>query len=258
MSRPDDADLPLSLLQFYRTAPYPCSYLADRQARSRVAAPPYLIDTPIYSHLVRRGFRRSGLFTYRPDCPDCHACTPVRLPVAQFTPNRSQQRCLAGNAHLEAHERPLIEEDEHHALYARYQAARHPGGGMDPDDREQYADFLLRSQIDTRLIEFRDPRAGNAVRMVCLIDVLDDGLSSVYSFYDADLPAAGLGKFGILWQISQCQSHRLPYLYLGYWIGACRKMAYKTDYQPIEGLVDGRWQVLKTPAPSAIPQHRQG
>lgn len=247
MSRPDDSDLPFSLLQYYRTAPYACSYLAEQEARSLVAAPPYLIDNAIYSHLVRRGFRRSGLFTYRPDCAACRECIPVRLPIADFVPDRSQQRCFKRNAHLEVLERSLAEDAEHFALYTRYQSHRHPGGGMDIGDREQYADFLLNSQVDTRLIEFRDasiPDQSPILRMVSLIDVLDDGLSSVYTFYDPDLASASLGKYGILWQIAQCAAHRLPYLYLGYWIRGCRKMAYKTGYQPIEGLIDGRWQRL--------------
>ncbi|WP_319239684.1 arginyltransferase [uncultured Propionivibrio sp.] len=249
MSRPDDSELPFSLLQFYQTAGYPCSYLPDRPARSLVAAPPYLIDTPIYSHLVRRGFRRSGLFTYRPDCGTCHACVPVRLPVADFIPNRSQQRCQKRNAHLRAGEQPLIENDAHFALYQHYQSTRHAGGGMDVGDREQYADFLLRSHVETRLIEFREPDAAATLRMVSLIDVLDDGLSSVYTFFDPDLPGAGFGSYGILWQIAQCLANDLPYLYLGYWIADCRKMAYKADFQPIEGLIDGHWQRLDCGTP---------
>ena len=246
MSRPDDSGLPLSLLQFYQTATYPCSYLADRPARSLVAAPPYLIDDTTYSQLVRRGFRRSGLFTYRPDCEYCQDCIPVRIPVAQFVPDRSQRRCLKANAHLEIRERSLVDDEEHYALYARYQATRHHGGGMDQGDREQYADFLLRSHVDTRFIEFRDSRDHAALRMVSLIDVLDDGLSSVYTFFDPDRPHAGFGKFGILWQIGQCIANDLPYLYLGYWIRDCRKMTYKAAYRPIEGLIDGIWQPIFT------------
>lgn len=248
MSRPDDAELPLSLIQFYRTAAYPCSYLQNRSAHSLVAAPPYLIDAPIYSQLIRRGFRRSGLFTYRPDCDTCGDCVPVRIPVAQFIPDRSQRRCLKKNANLEVYERPLADDTEHYALYERYQATRHPGGGMDQGDPEQYSDFLLRSHVNTRLIEFRDPGAQAALRMVSLIDVLDDGLSSVYTFYDPDVLGAGFGKYSILWQIAQCKANGLPYLYLGYWIRDCGKMAYKADYRPIEGLIDGTWQTLPTPA----------
>lgn len=236
--------LPESLLHFYATSPYPCSYLEHRQARSQVATPAHLIDSDIYSALVRQGFRRSGIFTYRPHCDTCQACTPVRLPVAQLHPDRSQRRAIQRHGHLQARELPLIFNDAHYALYNRYQAARHPDGGMDEDNHEQYEQFLLQSHVDTRLIEFSD---SDGVRMVSLIDVLDDGLSSVYTFYDPDQARASFGTYNILWQASQCRALGLPYLYLGYWIEESRKMAYKARFRPIEGLIDGKWQPLPTP-----------
>lgn len=241
MALPDDAALPFSLLQFYLTSPYPCSYLPDRQARSQVATPAHLIDAQIYSSLVREGFRRSGIFTYRPHCDQCQACVPVRLPVAELQPNRSQRRAFKQHANLRVRELPLIFFDTHFALYKRYQQARHPGGGMDEDSHDQYAQFLLQSRVDTRLIEFSD---ADGVRMVSLIDVLEDGLSSVYTFYDTDLPGSSFGVFNILWQAAQCKALGLPYLYLGYWIAESRKMAYKTAFRPIEGRINGQWAPL--------------
>ncbi len=244
MSQINDSKLPFSLLQFYSTAPYTCSYLHGEKARSQVATPPHLITGEFYGALVRAGFRRSGVFTYRPHCDTCHACVPVRLPVARFKPNRSQRRSLIAHEGLQARELPLGFFDEHYDLYLRYQAARHAGGGMDQDSNEQYSHFLLQSRVDTRLIEFTDPRAGNALRMVSIIDVLDDGLSSVYTFYDPAIGGASFGTYNILWQVAQCVANHLPYLYLGYWIGNSRKMAYKSNFRPIEGLFDGEWRDL--------------
>ncbi|HEX5675991.1 MAG TPA: arginyltransferase, partial [Azonexus sp.] len=170
MSLPDDSALPFSLLQFYATSPYPCSYLPGRDARSQVATPTHLIDAEVYSTLVRRGFRRSGAFTYRPHCINCEACIPVRLPVAELQYSRAQRRAIRNHANLTIRQRPLAFFAEHYALYTRYQNARHAGGGMDEDGHEQYAHFLLQSNVDTRLIEFSD---GDAVRMVSIIDVLE-------------------------------------------------------------------------------------
>jgi arginyl-tRNA--protein-N-Asp/Glu arginylyltransferase len=244
-------DIPLSALHYYLTAPYPCSYLPDMQARSQVATPALLISAPVYSELVQRGFRRSGSYTYRPYCDNCHACVPLRIVAKQFKANRSQRRAWKQHAHLEATLHPLQDNAEYYDLYQRYQRARHKDGGMDNDDHESYQNFLLLSHVDSVLVEFRDPfdraQDGQGVlRMVSVIDLLSDGLSSVYTFYEPDLPRASFGIYNVLWQIELCRKLDLDFIYLGYWIERSRKMAYKTQYQPAQGLFDGVWRPMDT------------
>ncbi|MDE2309894.1 MAG: arginyltransferase [Betaproteobacteria bacterium] len=237
-------DIPLSALHLYLTAPYPCSYLPEQQARSQVATPSFLITTPVYSDLVRRGFRRSGTFTYRPRCDTCRACVPVRIEVDTFAPSRAQRRVAKRHQGLEASLHALKDSEEHFALYQRYQIARHRDDGMESDSHEQYCNFLLHSHVDSMLVEFRE---NGALRMVSIIDILEDGLSSVYTFYEPDVAQASFGTYSILWQVELCRKLELDYLYLGYWIKESGKMAYKANFRPLQGLIQGEWQTLAIP-----------
>ncbi|MBU3627016.1 arginyltransferase [Polynucleobacter sp. JS-Safj-400b-B2] len=240
-------ELPLTTLQFYATAPYACSYLPNRTARSQVATPSHLIHADVYNDLLNAGFRRSGLYTYRPYCDECKACISTRLLVNEFEPSRSQRRAQKKHAGLETSVLNLGYQEEHYELYQRYQSERHEGGDMDSDDQDQYMQFLLQSRVNSRIVEFRDgPHDSHPgrLRMVSMIDILEQGISSVYTFYDTSIPSASYGSYSILWQLEQARVLGLPYLYLGYYIKESDKMSYKVKFQPMEGLIDDHWQPL--------------
>lgn len=226
----------LRALTFYATHLHPCSYLPGEEAVTLFVDPTATLDTSTYSTLARAGFRRSGEHVYRPHCPQCNACIPVRIPVAEFTPDRSQRRTWRRNQDLRVVARGVDYDEAHYQLYRRYQAQRHPGGGMDQGDVSDYLQFITSPWGESVLYEFRERRR---LLAVAVVDRLQDGLSAVYTFFDPDESARALGVQAILWQVEEARRQGLDWVYLGFWIQACAKMAYKTRYQPLEGF-DGR------------------
>ena len=230
-------------LFFFSTEPQACSYLPDREAVMLFADPNKIIDTDTYARLIDYGFRRSGDNVYRPHCRGCTACVPVRIPVADFVPSRTQRRAWQRNSDLEVTAARTEFGPEHLDLYHRYQQARHDGRVTVRDSREQL-EFLRSRFINTSSLEYR--LAGRLL-MVSVIDQLPQGLSAVYTFYEADdaaLARRSLGTFGVLRLIDECHRRQLPWLYLGYWIAESDKMAYKSRYRPLHAYRNGRWDAL--------------
>ncbi|MES2546344.1 MAG: arginyltransferase [Pseudomonadota bacterium] len=232
---------PLHKLQFYVTTPYKCGYLPNRLAQSLIASPQHLIDANIYSGLISQGFRRSGKFAYRPHCENCRACIAVRLILNAFLPNRSQKRAYKQHANLNAQVLPLHFNQQHYELYASYQSLRHHDETATEakDDAEQYRQFLCQSNVESLMIEFKD--GNNQVKIVSVVDIVKDGVSAVYTFYDATEAKASYGTYSIMWLSEWAKSLDLPYLYLGYWIQDSEKMAYKQQFKPQQKLIDGEW-----------------
>ncbi len=230
----------LKTLRLFLTVEHTCSYLPRRRACNLVADP-LAMDNELYTQLARLGFRRSGEHVYRPHCAGCHECLSLRIPVAGFRPNRSQRRVWSRNADLEV--RPLKPQFdlEHYRLYERYLHARHPGGGMDDCSPESYLSFLTSRWSDTRLFEFRHK---DRLLAVAVADQLDDSLSAVYTFYEPDESSRSLGTYGVLWQVAKARRLGLAWVYLGYWVRDCAKMAYKDKFRPAEVFLGGRWLEL--------------
>jgi len=234
---------PHTNLDFYLTPEHECSYLPDEDAMTLFADPSTNIDTLTYSELIRFGFRRSGTHVYRPRCPMCDACIPIRIPVERFKMSRSQRRNWKANADLQVTAVAAEFKLEHFELYQRYMHARHAGGGMDTDEQNKYIEFLINPYIDAIFYEFRDQ--GKLIA-VAIVDKLDDALSAVYTYFDPDYSSRGLGVFAVLWQITQAQQMLKRHVYLGYWITNCQKMDYKDKYRPYEIFREGDWvEVLK-------------
>lgn len=242
---------PLNKLQFYVTTGYTCGYLPNKLAQSLIATPQHLIDAHIYSGLIQQGFRRSGKFAYRPHCENCRECIPVRIKLNDFVPNRSQKRAFKQHQNLTTTILPIAYHKEHYTLYAAYQDARHAESEKSSDHEsystpdiekiEQYQSFLCQTNVESVMVEFRE---NDQLKMVSVIDIVLDGISAVYTFYDTRDARSSLGTYNVLWQAEWAKSLNFPYLYLGYWIRESKKMAYKQNYKPLEMLIDGEWQFV--------------
>jgi arginine-tRNA-protein transferase len=204
-----------------------------------------VLNQTLYSQLARMGFRRSGSHIYRPQCPDCQACIPLRIAVRDFRPRRSQRRCWQQNQVIQVNETDASFNEQHFALFQRYVNKQHANGGMDNPEATDYLSFLTSPAIDTRFFEFRHKEQ---LLAVAVTDYLNDGLSAVYTFYDPEMNKHSPGVFTLLWQIEHCRQLELDYLYLGFWITASRKMRYKDQYRPCEILTPNGWRQLDTAA----------
>ncbi len=227
----------------YATPPHECSYLPKHQATTVFMDPRFHKDLVLYETLSQHGFRRSGEHLYRPHCQGCSACIPVRIPVQTFTPRRSQQRIWEKNKDLTVTATTDTFELEHFNLYRRYVNSRHKGGGMDNPTPEGYLQFLTCAWADTVFYEFR---LQQQLLAVAVIDYLGSGFSAIYTFFDPEYANRSLGVYAILWEIEEARRLQFDWIYLGYWIKECRKMSYKTEYQPLEYYWQGRWYLLET------------
>lgn len=219
-----------------------CSYLPDRSSRTLFVQPQIALDSTLYSTLLEAGYRRSGELVYTPQCDHCVQCTSIKIDPQTFRPSRSQKRCMKRNADLQLRLVPARYSDEYLQLYRRYMGERHAGGGMDDPTEEAFREFLYASWSNTVFLEMRKDKS---LLGVAVIDLVDDGLSAVYTFYDPAEQKRGLGNFAVLWQLQLAKRRPFKWVYLGYWIEDSKKMAYKAKYRPALGFRNQRWQSLE-------------
>ncbi|MDU8926458.1 arginyltransferase [Alisedimentitalea sp. MJ-SS2] len=240
--------------QFYVTAPQPCPYLEGRMERKLFTALQGESAQKLNDTLSKQGFRRSQNVLYRPSCAECAACLSARIRVDRFEPSRSQKRVAKRNAQLERRATSPWATEDQYALFRRYLDSRHADGGMADMDVFEFAAMIEETPIRSRVIEYAD-RDTSALSAVCLTDVLEDGLSLVYSFFDPDLARNSLGTHIILDHVEIAREANLPYVYLGYWVPGSPKMGYKAKFSGLEVYQNGEWQVLDDPEVFSAAQH---
>lgn len=238
MTRPVDTQK----LQFYMTIPSPCPYLPGRMERKIFAQLDPITGPYLNNYLTHSGFRRSQNVLYRPACESCQSCRSLRVDTARFLPTRSMKRINAKNKDLSSTIAPALATDEQFDLLSKYLNSRHQGGGMSDMDYVRYEMMVEECAAETEIIEYRD-MDGRLIAAV-LIDVLMDGYSMVYSYFDPDESERSLGHYMILDHIDRCQREEQPWLYLGYWVQESPKMDYKARYKPCQILGVYGWQEL--------------
>ncbi|MEL6837670.1 MAG: arginyltransferase [Pseudomonadota bacterium] len=231
--------------QFYVTAPQPCPYLEGRMERKLFTALQGDTATKLNDALSKQGFRRSQNVLYRPSCSECSACMSARIDVSQFSPSRSQRRVNKRAAHLTRRATSPWATEEQYALFRQYLDGRHATGGMADMDMFEFAAMVEETPIRSRLIEYDEDEQ---LRAVCLTDILDDGLSMVYSFFDPAHEKLSLGTYIILDHIAIARELNLPYVYLGYWVPGSPKMDYKAKFKGLEVYRGGEWNPLGDPS----------
>ncbi|MDH5797015.1 MAG: arginyltransferase [Paracoccaceae bacterium] len=244
--------------QFYVTAPQPCPYLDGRLERKLFTALQGDHAGALNDALSKQGFRRSQNVLYRPSCADCSACHSARIRVADFKPSKTQKRIIHRNAHLQRQAISPWASEEQYELFRRYLDNRHADGGMAEMDIFEFAAMIEETPIRSRVLEYStlDPETGaEELVAVCLTDVLDDGMSMVYSFYDPELTQNSLGTYLILDHIRIAREAGLPYVYLGYWVPGSRKMDYKAAFKPLEIFREGSWEDLEDAKSFSADQH---
>jgi leucyl-tRNA---protein transferase len=235
--------------QFYLTAPSPCPYLAGKEERKVFT---HLVGdraSELNDLLTHGGFRRSQSIAYRPACEACRACISVRVIVEEFRPSRSMRRVLDRNQDVVAEMRVPVPTSEQYSVFRGYLDLRHRDGGMADMTVLDYAMMVEDSHVDTRLIEYRSrnsdgrgaTREPGPLLGVALTDLLSDGLSMVYSFFEPDAHARSIGTFMILDHIARARRQGLSYVYLGYWVKGSKKMDYKGRFLPQERLLPDGW-----------------
>ncbi len=235
--------------QFFLTANQPCPYLPGQQERKLFTTLRGSDSREMNEHLSLRGFRRSQSVAYRPACSDCGACLSIRVPVEDFAPSQSQRRISRRNAGLERRTcAPWATEDQY-ALFRAYLGSRHADGGMAEMDVSEFAAMIEETTVRTRVIEYHDHSApkGQTLIAACLTDVMSDGLSMVYSFFNPAASQRSLGVYMILDHIAIARESGLPFVYLGYWVPGSPKMDYKARFTPFEYFRGGHWHLTREP-----------